>query len=112
VPLESAAPDGTPVSSNYVWWSGSASSLNISWKATNSQTSDLIGLAAHIDARVAITNYGLTARTVADHFPAYEAYQYPRYTVNGVRAGYPLFTCNQFQIDGLYDSPWERRTCG
>ncbi len=111
LPIESTAGDLTPLNHNYVWWRGSAASLSIHWKASNSLTSDLWPATGHIDARVTITGNGADATAVADHFPSYEAYRYPRYTVNGVRTVIPLFTCGQTQILGLYDAPGDRRTC-
>ncbi|MFI7430825.1 GDSL-type esterase/lipase family protein [Micromonospora sp. NPDC049836] len=106
----SPADDLDTVSLNYFWYSGTGSALTFNWKASNSQTNSIWPLSAHIDTRVDLQGVS-AARLTTDHFPSYEVIHYPQLTANGVEDWRTLVTCGQYQIDGLYDSPGERRTC-
>ncbi len=110
----SSVPDGAPLSDNHVWSNTTPNGISITWKAVNSDTYWVPGLAAHIDTRTLFTHQGGSNFSVylrADHFPTYEVYQYPEYTTNGNPSARTLTRCDQYHINGLMDSPSQRRTC-
>jgi len=111
----SGADDTERVFNNYVWQDAtSGDNLKFHWKASNSVTSDWWLLSWHIDTTVYLrrTNgQNYSAELYTDHFPSYEVYQYPHYTTLGFAEARTLVTCGQYQIDGLTDSPGERRWC-
>jgi fibronectin type III domain protein len=111
----SGANDIQPVDYNYVWTEpASGDEVRFDWKASNAITYSVWHLGWHIDAEVRLWRYSganYAAEMHADHFPSYEAYQYPHYTTLGFPEARTLTTCGQAQIDGLTDSPGERRWC-
>jgi hypothetical protein len=103
------------VSSNHVWTDTTGDdALRFHWKATNSDTNNLWRLGWHIDTEVNLvkgSGSNMSASLRTDHFPSYEVFQYPHYSMNGYPTFKTLADCGQHQIGGLSDSPSERRTC-
>jgi fibronectin type 3 domain-containing protein len=106
--------DRTPVSTNFVWFdTTSGDNLRFHWKVGNSYANGIWDL-GNIDTTATITRSSgadYSARLRTDHFPTYEVYQYPHYTPGGAREYRQLVTCDQFEIDGLTDTPAEQRDC-
>jgi hypothetical protein len=94
----SGAGDGTPVSFNYVSVSVGPDGADLTWKLTQSQAAGLPLFSQHIDGSAVLDSAGsgrVNISMLMDGFPSYEAYEYPRFSDNGIPTAITLATCDQ-----------------